>query len=82
MNDDTLAAPESAAAHSDGAYPPPPQFGDVIDALDDAAASLKVVVRNRTRTLLGDLRERINRQPLTAILAVGSLAYLLGRWRR
>ena len=58
---------------------PAPELGDVIDAIDDAASSLKSVVKNEADSLLMDFRSLIRDQPITSIAIAGALAYLIGR---
>ncbi|MBL0163362.1 MAG: hypothetical protein IPP82_06875 [Xanthomonadales bacterium] len=58
---------------------PAPALGDVIDAVDDAAATFKAVVRNEADSLLHDFRSLIREQPITSIAVAGALAYLIGR---
>jgi hypothetical protein len=82
MSDEIPVPSAHARAHSPAEYPPPPELGDVIDALDDAAASLKVVVRNQTDSLLGGMRRFVRDQPLMAMAIAGATAYLIGRLRR
>ncbi len=59
-----------------------PELGDVADALDDAAASLKAVVSDTSEKLVDDLRAIVRENPLLTLAAVGGLAYLVGRMRR
>lgn len=61
---------------------PRPELGDVADALDDAAASLKAVVSDTSERLVDDLRAIVRENPLLTLAAVGGLAYLVGRMRR
>lgn len=82
MNDETWVASERSAPIPDHAYPPQPEFGDVIDALDDAAASLKIVVRTRARGLLDRARAHVREHPLTMVAAAAGLAWLFGRLQR
>jgi ElaB/YqjD/DUF883 family membrane-anchored ribosome-binding protein len=81
MIEDVLAAP---AAEHDAIerMPPPPVLGDVLDSLDDAAASLKRVARNEARALLHDVRARIRARPIKAVALAAGLAFLLGRLAR
>lgn len=82
MNDETRVASEPSSQVPNAAYPPPPEIGDVIDALDDAAASLKVVVRNRTHSLLHGVRVNVRERPLTMVTAAAALGWLFGRLHR
>ncbi len=83
--DDTpLAADGVEGDAADRVLPeaPRPELGDVADALDDAAASLKAVVSDTSEKLVDDLRAIVRENPLLTLAAVGGLAYLVGRMRR
>lgn len=56
-----------------------PELGDVVDSLDDAAATFKAIVKNEADSLLNDFRALIRDQPITSLAIAGALAYLLGR---
>ncbi|MGB0135158.1 hypothetical protein [Dokdonella sp.] len=73
---------ESLSPRSTIQYPPPPELGDVIDALDDAAASLKSVVRSQTRSVVDEVGQYVRAQPLMALAIAGSVGYLIARIRR
>ncbi|HET9033584.1 MAG TPA: hypothetical protein VFN25_11825 [Dokdonella sp.] len=76
---------ELPSAHSDPSLPPnpaaavAPQLGDVIDGIQDTAATLKSVVRNETDSLLNDFRDLIRDQPIASVAVAGTLAFLIGR---
>ena len=80
MNEETLTAAERPALRA--GFPPPPEFGDVVDALDDAAAAFRVVVRRRTEGLLDRARIRIRERPLRAVALAAGAAWLIARLRR
>ena len=82
MKDDSLVAAELAGVQPSPAYPPAPELGDVIDALDDAAATFKVVVRNQARSVFEEMRNFVRDQPLVALALAGGVAFLFGRLRR
>jgi len=62
--------------------PPAPVLGDVLDALDDAAASFKVVAQNEVQDLLGAVRSEIRARPIKMVALAAGAAYLLGRLAR
>jgi hypothetical protein len=62
--------------------PPQPVFGDVLDSLDDAVASMRVVARNETEALVNRIRGGIRAKPLKVVTLVAAAAYLLGRLAR
>ncbi|PZQ12806.1 MAG: hypothetical protein DI564_12180 [Rhodanobacter denitrificans] len=63
-------------------YPGRPVFGDVIDALDDAAASLRVVVGDTGESLLKRTASLVRDRPVATLATVAAAAFLLGRLRR
>lgn len=63
-------------------YPGRPEFGDVIDALDDAAASLRVVVADTGESLLKRTASLVRDRPVATLATVAAAAFLLGRLRR
>ncbi|HUD41965.1 MAG TPA: hypothetical protein VMR06_08200 [Dokdonella sp.] len=63
-------------------YPGRPVFGDVIDALDDAAASLRVVVTDTGESVLKRTASLVRDRPVAALATVAAAAFLLGRLRR
>jgi len=82
MIQESLVVPEIVRQDANVAFPPTPVLGDVIDALDDATASLRTVVRNRTRSVVEEARNFVRAQPLTSIAIAVGVAYLSGRLRR
>ena len=82
MNDESIAVTGHPGVPASTEYPPPPELGDVIDALDDAAASLKVVVKNGTKSIVDDISHFVHRRPLAAVVMAGAAAYLVGRLSR
>jgi hypothetical protein len=81
MTEDFVATANPDRVHAPAEYPPPPQLGDVIDALDDAAASLKVVVKNQTKSIVQEMCLFVRRRPIAALAIAGTAAYLIGRFR-
>ncbi|MCR6699910.1 MAG: hypothetical protein NVV68_01485 [Dokdonella sp.] len=63
-------------------YPGRPVFGDVIDSLDDAAASLRVVVSDTGESLLKRTAALVRDRPVATLATVAAAAFLLGRLRR
>lgn len=63
-------------------YPGRPVFGDVIDALDDAAASMRVVVADTGQSLVRRTASLVRERPLVSLAAVAAAAFLLGRLHR
>lgn len=61
---------------------PAPALGDVIDSIDDAAATFGRIIRNEAHSLTDDVRGMIREQPVMAVAVVGAVAYLLGRLMR
>lgn len=79
MTEDFVVVPETVPLPSQEAAPPEPELGDVIFALDQAAATLKAIVRNRSRSMLTEAREFVRDQPLTIVALALGVAYLYGR---
>lgn len=60
----------------------PAELGDVLDSIEDAAATLGRVITNEAESLVDDVRGLIRDQPVAAVAVVGAVAYLLGRLMR
>ncbi|MEO7012688.1 MAG: hypothetical protein ABI127_00135 [Dokdonella sp.] len=60
----------------------PAELGDVIDSIEDAAATLSRVVRGEAQSMVEDVRSLIREQPIVAVSVVGAVAYLFGRLMR
>lgn len=59
-----------------------PELGDVLDSIEDAAATMGRVICNEADYLVDDVRGLIREQPVAAVAVVGAVAYLLGRLTR
>ncbi|MEZ5463136.1 hypothetical protein [Dokdonella sp.] len=59
-----------------------PELGDVVDALDEAASSLKAVVRHQARSVFDDVDSYVRDQPLVALAIAGGVGYLIARLTR
>ena len=76
-------SPQGATMDAMSGYASPPELGDVVDALEDAAASLKAVVRNQTRTAVGEVDQFVRKQSLAALAIAAGIGYVvagLTRW--
>ena len=60
----------------------PAELGDVLDSIEDAAATLGRVITHEAESLVDDVRGLIRDQPVAAVAVVGAVAYLLGRLMR
>lgn len=67
---------------ADAMAAPAPELGDVIDSIDDAAATLKTVAQNGFDRVLEDARTLIRDQPLVAVALAAAVAYVVGRMGR
>lgn len=77
-----VGSPQAAAMDAMSGYASPPELGDVVDALEDAAASLKAVVRHQTRTVVGEVDQFVRAQPLAALAIAAGMGYLVARLTR
>ncbi|MEO8012339.1 MAG: hypothetical protein ABI650_11890 [Dokdonella sp.] len=59
-----------------------PEVGDVIDALEDALASLKAIVSNQATSTTNGIRSVIRENPLAALAVTAGIVYVVARWRR
>ena len=60
----------------------PAELGDVIDSIEDAAATLGRVVRGEAQSMVDDVRSLIQEQPIVAVSVVAAVAYVFGRLMR
>ncbi len=71
-----------SSAESTRLPPAEPEVGDVIDALEDALASLKSIVKNHASTSTDGVRAVVRENPIAALAVTAGVIYLLARWRR
>ena len=72
-------APEFVPIHANAT---PAELGDVVDSIEDAAATLGRVVREEAQSMVDDVRSLIREKPLAAISVVGAVAWVFGRLMR
>lgn len=75
----SVPTPESAEPRLP---PADPEVGDVIDALEDALASLKAIVSNQASSATDGVRAVVRENPLAALAVTAGLVYVFTRWRR
>jgi len=58
------------------------ELGDVVDALEEAAVSLKAVIRNQARSVVDEADQFVRNRPMAALALAGGIGYLLARLTR